>query len=179
MHRPAVFRSFRAHRYTLDSRLVRGLDYYSETAFEFVMRDPTAAHTAVLAGGRYDGLGASLGGSAVPAVGWALGVDRIASLVDPALLPVAPPAVSCLSPSATPDSLFRVHVLCCRCSCSLSVMTGRRPRLRQLRQGRAISSFSQRAWCMSCGASASVPRCGRRRSSRSSFRKHRPRGLRP
>ena len=77
----------------MDSRLVRGLDYYSETAFEFVMRNPTAAHTAVLAGGRYDGLSTTLGGSAVPAVGWALGVDRIAALVDSALLPVERPPV--------------------------------------------------------------------------------------
>jgi len=56
-------------------RLVRGLDYYTRTAFEFV-HDGLGAQSAIGGGGRYDGLAESLGGPSVPAVGWALGVDR-------------------------------------------------------------------------------------------------------
>ena len=61
-------------------RLVRGLDYYRHTAFEFVT-DRLGAQGTVLAGGRYDGLIESLGGPATPGVGWAAGVERLAMLV--------------------------------------------------------------------------------------------------
>jgi len=61
-------------------RLVRGLDYYRHTAFEFVT-DRLGAQGTVLAGGRYDGLIESLGGPATPAVGWAAGIERLAMLV--------------------------------------------------------------------------------------------------
>ena len=60
--------------------LVRGLDYYRHTAFEFVT-DRLGAQGTVLGGGRYDGLMESLGGPATPAVGWAAGVERLAMLV--------------------------------------------------------------------------------------------------
>lgn len=63
-----------------DSRLVRGLDYYRHTAFEFVT-DQLGAQGTVLAGGRYDGLIESLGGPATPAVGWAAGIERLAMLL--------------------------------------------------------------------------------------------------
>lgn len=62
-------------------RLVRGLDYYRHTAFEFVT-DQLGAQGAVLAGGRYDGLIEALGGSHTPAVGWAAGIERLAMLID-------------------------------------------------------------------------------------------------
>ncbi len=61
--------------------LVRGLDYYRHTAFEFVT-DRLGAQGTVLGGGRYDGLIESLGGPATPAVGWAAGIERLAMLVD-------------------------------------------------------------------------------------------------
>jgi histidyl-tRNA synthetase len=64
-----------------NDRLVRGLDYYRHTAFEFVT-DRLGAQGTVLAGGRYDGLMASLGGKETPAVGWAAGIERLAMLVD-------------------------------------------------------------------------------------------------
>ena len=64
-----------------DSRLVRGLDYYRHTAFEFVT-DRLGAQGTVLGGGRYDGLIESLGGAATPAVGWAAGIERLAMLLD-------------------------------------------------------------------------------------------------
>lgn len=66
--------------YTHNPRLVRGLDYYCHTAFEYVSTDLGAQGT-VLAGGRYDGLVKSLGGPEVPGVGWACGIDRLALLV--------------------------------------------------------------------------------------------------
>lgn len=60
--------------------LVRGLDYYCHTAFEFVTMD-LGSQGAVLAGGRYDGLVAQMGGPHTPAVGWAMGVDRVALML--------------------------------------------------------------------------------------------------
>ena len=62
-------------------RLVRGLDYYRHTAFEFVT-DRLGAQGTVLAGGRYDGLIEALGGPHTPAVGWAAGVERLAMMID-------------------------------------------------------------------------------------------------
>jgi histidyl-tRNA synthetase len=62
-------------------RLVRGLDYYRHTAFEFVT-DQLGAQGTVLAGGRYDGLIEQLGGPHTPAVGWAAGIERLAMLID-------------------------------------------------------------------------------------------------
>ncbi|MEU6932521.1 histidine--tRNA ligase [Streptomyces sp. NPDC046385] len=58
-----------------DAKLVRGLDYYTRTTFEFV-HDGLGSQSAVGGGGRYDGLSEMIGGPALPSVGWALGVDR-------------------------------------------------------------------------------------------------------
>ncbi|HZF46354.1 MAG TPA: histidine--tRNA ligase [Sphingomonadaceae bacterium] len=66
--------------WTRMSKLVRGLDYYRHTAFEFVT-DRLGAQGTVLGGGRYDGLMESLGGAPTPAVGWAAGIERLAMLV--------------------------------------------------------------------------------------------------
>lgn len=68
-------------RWTRNPRLVRGLDYYRHTAFEFVT-DRLGAQGTVLAGGRYDGLVESLGGAPTAGVGWAAGVERLAMLLD-------------------------------------------------------------------------------------------------
>jgi len=65
--------------YVHDERLVRGMDYYTHTAFEFVTTELGAQGT-VLAGGRYDGLIEQLGGPATPGVGWAGGIERLAML---------------------------------------------------------------------------------------------------
>ncbi|MGZ8336440.1 MAG: histidine--tRNA ligase [Allosphingosinicella sp.] len=67
--------------WTRNSRLVRGLDYYRHTAFEF-RTDRLGAQGAVIAGGRYDGLIESLGGPFTPAVGWAAGIERLAMLIE-------------------------------------------------------------------------------------------------
>ncbi len=66
--------------YTRNEALVRGLDYYRHTAFEFVT-DRLGAQGTVLGGGRYDGLIETLGGPHTPAVGWAAGIERLAMLV--------------------------------------------------------------------------------------------------
>ncbi|MGF7148206.1 histidyl-tRNA synthetase [Sphingomonas zeicaulis] len=67
--------------WTRNARLVRGLDYYRHTAFEFVT-DRLGAQGTVLGGGRYDGLIEALGGPETPAVGWAAGIERLAMLID-------------------------------------------------------------------------------------------------
>jgi len=70
--------------YIEDPKLVRGLDYYCHTAFEFIT-DALGAQGTVLGGGRYDGLAETLGGPAVAGVGWAAGVERLALLAETGL----------------------------------------------------------------------------------------------
>jgi histidyl-tRNA synthetase len=67
--------------YELDPHLVRGLDYYRHTAFEFIT-DRLGAQGTVIAGGRYDGLVEQLGGPHTPAIGWAAGIERLAMLIE-------------------------------------------------------------------------------------------------
>ncbi|MEJ2360275.1 MAG: histidine--tRNA ligase [Gammaproteobacteria bacterium] len=67
--------------YTINPRLVRGLDYYNRTVFEWTT-EQLGAQGTVCAGGRYDGLVAQLGGRATPAVGFALGLERLIALLD-------------------------------------------------------------------------------------------------
>ena len=66
--------------FRVNPRLVRGLDYYTRTVFEW-LTDKLGAQSAVCSGGRYDGLVAQLGGHPAPAVGWALGIERIIELM--------------------------------------------------------------------------------------------------
>ena len=88
----AFYDAVRRHLGTLgvpfieNPRIVRGLDYYSHTAFEFVTTRLGAQGT-VMGGGRYDGLVQQMGGPPVAAVGWAAGIERLGMLLD------APPAV--------------------------------------------------------------------------------------
>lgn len=77
--------------FSVNQKLVRGLDYYCHTAFEFVT-DDLGAQGTVLAGGRYDGLIETMGGPHVPGIGWAAGVERLAMMmadVPPRLRPLA------------------------------------------------------------------------------------------
>ena len=69
--------------FVLNPRLVRGLDYYGHTAFE-ITSNQLGAQATVCGGGRYDGLVAQLGGPATPAVGWALGMERLVLLLSQA-----------------------------------------------------------------------------------------------
>ena len=66
--------------FVINPRIVRGLDYYSHTAFEFVTT-ALGSQGTVLAGGRYDGLVAEMGGPSTPAIGWAAGIERLSMLV--------------------------------------------------------------------------------------------------
>lgn len=75
--------------YQLNPRLVRGLDYYCHTAFEFVTTDLGAQGT-VLGGGRYDGLMGVMGGPETPGVGWAAGIERLALLIAEPSAPLRP-----------------------------------------------------------------------------------------
>ncbi|MDJ0918947.1 MAG: histidine--tRNA ligase [Woeseiaceae bacterium] len=67
--------------FTLNPRLVRGLDYYNRTVFEWVT-DALGSQGAVCSGGRYDGLVEKLGGRTTPAIGWAMGIERFVALYE-------------------------------------------------------------------------------------------------
>jgi histidyl-tRNA synthetase len=86
--------------WVFDPLLVRGLDYYCHTAFEFVT-DTLGTQGTVLGGGRYDGLSEMLGGPAVAGVGWAAGIERLAMLAGDAA--VAVPKVAMLSTDPETD----------------------------------------------------------------------------
>jgi histidyl-tRNA synthetase len=80
----AAVREFLDHAgvsYTVNPRLVRGLDYYTRTVFEWVT-EALGAQGAVCSGGRYDGLVEKLGGRPTPAIGWAMGVERLVGLYE-------------------------------------------------------------------------------------------------
>jgi len=74
--------------FTLNDRLVRGLDYYTRTAFEFTHGE-LGAQNAILGGGRYDGLSEALGGPAAPGIGFAIGEDRLVMSLPPSAPSVA------------------------------------------------------------------------------------------
>ena len=78
--------------YTVNPRLVRGMDYYKLTVFEFITTSLGAQGT-ICAGGRYDDLITQMGGSPAPAVGWALGVERVLELIKEQGLIIAQPAL--------------------------------------------------------------------------------------
>ncbi len=67
--------------YTVNPRLVRGLDYYNRTVFEWVT-DALGSQGAVCSGGRYDGLAEKIGGKPTPAIGWAMGMERLVMLFE-------------------------------------------------------------------------------------------------
>lgn len=83
--------------YIRDPRLVRGLDYYCHTAFEFVT-DALGAQGTVIGGGRYDGLVGIMGGPETPGVGWAGGIERLAMLADQTMAPLEAPRPVALAP---------------------------------------------------------------------------------
>ena len=87
--------------YRLNPRLVRGLDYYSHTAFE-ITSDQLGAQATVCGGGRYDGLVGQLGGPATPAVGWALGMERLLLVLEAAATADPQGAAARLTAGAVP-----------------------------------------------------------------------------
>jgi histidyl-tRNA synthetase len=100
--------------WTLNHRLVRGLDYYNLTVFEFIT-DQLGAQGTLCAGGRYDYLIEQIGGKAAPAVGWALGVERVLELLKEAgqTLPILAPDAYAVVPdaSAVPLVLRTLQIL--------------------------------------------------------------------
>jgi histidyl-tRNA synthetase len=96
--------------YRLNRRLVRGLDYYTHTAFEFVTADLGAQGT-VMGGGRYDGLVEMMGGPALPGIGWAAGIERLAMLIAEPPPPPRPVAVVPIGEAAEGEALTLAEVL--------------------------------------------------------------------
>ena len=90
--------------YEINPSLVRGLDYYCHTAFEFVT-ETLGAQGAVLAGGRYDGLIETMGGPATPGTGWAAGIERLALMINDVPAPNSAIALIPLGPEAEAKAL--------------------------------------------------------------------------
>ena len=90
--------------YRLNPLLVRGLDYYTHTAFEFVTTNLGAQGT-VLGGGRYDGLVELMGGPPMAGVGWAAGIERLALLIAEPPSPPRPVAVVPIGEAGEPTAL--------------------------------------------------------------------------
>ncbi|MGV4876573.1 histidine--tRNA ligase [Acetobacter indonesiensis] len=92
--------------YKVNTNIVRGLDYYNHTTFEFVT-SKLGSQGTVMAGGRYDGLVQQMGGPEVPSIGWAAGVERLSMLLEAA--PSAPRSVV-IVPVGSPDetALFQI-----------------------------------------------------------------------
>ena len=88
--------------FQLNPRLVRGLDYYSHTAFE-ITSDQLGAQATVCGGGRYDGLIGQLGGPSTPAIGWALGMERLLLVLDASAQADPQGAAARLTASASPE----------------------------------------------------------------------------
>jgi histidyl-tRNA synthetase len=121
----------------INPRLVRGLDYYGHTTFEFIT-DALGAHGTVMAGGRYDGLAAMLGGGDVSGVGWAAGIERLAMLAD------VPPqqAVNVMMIGMSDDHMARLFPLAVSLrQQGLRVETGYAPHLgKQMKRADRIES---------------------------------------
>ena len=100
-------------QYAVNPRMVRGLDYYTRTAFE-VMAGGLGAQSTVVAGGRYDGLVETMGGAAVAGIGFAIGIDRMALALQAAgLAPIAVPdaAIIAMGPAAARHAIVVVRNL--------------------------------------------------------------------
>jgi histidyl-tRNA synthetase len=90
--------------YAINPRLVRGLDYYCHTCFEFTAAELGAQKT-VMAGGRYDGLVETMGGPPTPGVGWASGIERVAMMLDDGVAAAQPVAVIPIGDAAATPAL--------------------------------------------------------------------------
>jgi histidyl-tRNA synthetase len=125
--------------YRLSPRLVRGLDYYTHTAFEFVTTDLGAQGT-VMGGGRYDGLVEMMGGPALPGVGWAAGIERLAMLIAEPSPPARPVALVPIGEAAEAAALSLAEKLR---SCGFAIDLGYSGNLaRRLRRADRIGAFT-------------------------------------
>ena len=121
-------------RYEVDPKLVRGLDYYTRTVFEFTS-DALGAQSGVGGGGRYDGLMEIIGGAPTPGMGWAAGVERI--LLSSPAAPVAPPPLDLYVAYAGPQhggEAFRLAADARRAGHSARLELGGRSLKGQLKQ---------------------------------------------
>lgn len=93
--------------YTINPKIVRGLDYYTKTVFEFVSGD-IGAQSTVCGGGRYDGLVSELGGPELPSLGFAMGIERLLLVIESqnAPLPLDPPADVYIAPMGDAASVY-------------------------------------------------------------------------
>ena len=133
--------------YKINPRLVRGLDYYTHTAFEFVTRDLGAQGT-VMGGGRYDGLIELMGGPAMPGVGWAAGIERLAMLI------AEPPRLAPPSPSFPSARRARRRRFASRSGCAAPAS----------RSTRAIPAISRAASSGRTRSTPASPSCSARTS---------------
>jgi histidyl-tRNA synthetase len=120
--------------YEIDPALVRGLDYYTRTVFEFTS-DALGSQSGVGGGGRYDGLIEQLGGPPTPGMGWAAGVERILLASDPP--PIAPPPLDLYVAYAKPeyrDEAFKLAADARRAGQSAQLELGGRSLKGQLKQ---------------------------------------------
>ena len=126
-------------RYQLNSRLVRGLDYYSHTAFEFKTEDLGSQGT-ILAGGRYDGLVEQMGGTPTAGVGWAAGIERLAMLAKNTPEVTRPIAVIPVLPEFQGEALALAHELR---SCGYVIEFGYRGNLsRRLKRANKLNAVA-------------------------------------
>jgi histidyl-tRNA synthetase len=95
--------------FTIDHRLVRGLDYYTRTAFEFT-HGALGAQNAILGGGRYDGLSESLGGPPAPGIGFAIGEDRLVMTLQESAGVAAQPADVYIAPLGAGMNLYAARL---------------------------------------------------------------------
>ncbi|MFZ3229733.1 MAG: histidine--tRNA ligase [Pseudobdellovibrio sp.] len=112
--------------YKKNPKLVRGLDYYCHTVFEFTTTE-LGAQSAILSGGRYDGLVEMLGGSKTAGVGWAAGIDRLADLCESTLIHAKENSVFCfaaIGPKAELEALQLTSALVANNKKCLSFPTG-------------------------------------------------------
>jgi histidyl-tRNA synthetase len=126
--------------YRVDPTLVRGLDYYTRTVFEFKSQ-ALGAQSAVGAGGRYDGLIAQIGGPDTPGCGWASGVERM--LLSSGEIPVAPPVVDLYVAVGEDRAVSRAFRLACdarRAGLGAQLELSRRALRRQLTQADRLGS---------------------------------------
>ena len=114
--------------WTRNPRLVRGLDYYRHTAFEFVT-DRLGAQGAVIAGGRYDGLVESLGGPPTPAVGWAAGIERLGMMIEAPAKEILDVVIA-VEDDSTLDVAYRALQLFRASALSADIITAGSPRKR-------------------------------------------------
>lgn len=124
-------------KYTVNKLLVRGLDYYNGTVFE-IKSNNLGAQNAVCGGGRYDNLVANLGGNDTPAVGWAMGAERLLSL----LPPVKTPKLKCYVVSNNQSEAFKMVKLLRENNISVDFDMSNKKFTKQMEKASKIAEFA-------------------------------------